>query len=85
MFSLLCLIFLANVSYGAHLRQISHTAIRFIATHNQSPFFPRPSSPFKYILQVVIFKGDLQSVLRLTEAHQRAGEKYKKNKYFLLK
>lgn len=40
----------------------------------KAPVFP--SSPFKYILYV-IFKGDSQSVLRLTEAHQRAGEKYR--------
>lgn len=44
-YALLSLISLANVSSGAHLRPISHTAIQFISTHNQSPVFS-PSTLF---------------------------------------
>lgn len=47
-FTVLCVIFLANVSSGAHLRQISHTAIQFISTHN--PVFLDLFFFFKYII-----------------------------------
>lgn len=73
-FTLLCWIFLANVSSGAHLRQISqHCHSIHFHSHNQSPIFLDFS--FKYIFIGYYFKGLF--AIHLTKAHQRAGERKK--------